>query len=115
MALVWHEVFDRGDRPPDLWWVPPAAQNCGKPLADGSRGFKDRGGICVAESAWPGGMDLVWLGAWERSGMAHGMAHVAQARDGWPADYNHTTADFRPGGRVAVANARLAAAKLCAP
>jgi hypothetical protein len=113
--LVWHQVLGRTDRPPDVWWVPPAAQTCGVPTATGARGFVATTGACVGGVSWRDGADLVWYGSWERTALAHELVHVAQARDGLPQDVDHHTAPFLPGGALAVANARLAAAGLCGP
>lgn len=111
--LVWRVVYGRTDRPPDVWWVPRTAQVCGTPRPDGTRGYLSRSGECVGGDAWTGGINLVWYGAWELTALAHELAHVVQAREGQPADHDHLTAAFQPGGVVALANARLAG--LCPP
>lgn len=122
VALVWTAVYGRADKPPDVWWVPPAAQTCGRTI-NGARGFPAPvmvdGALvqgCAGASAAGGVLvNLVWYGSWQLTGLAHELAHIAQTRDGLPSDMAHTSADFQPGGRVAVANARLAAANLCPP
>lgn len=114
-ALVWREVYGRTDRLPDIWWVPTAAQTCGTPRPDGTRGYRGTEGTCLGGDAWSGGIDLVWYGSWVQTGLAHELAHVVQAREGQPPDFDHKSAAFQPGGAVALANARLAAADLCPP
>jgi hypothetical protein len=122
VAMVWGGVFHRTDQAPDIWWVPPADQTCGR-VINGARGFPssvmDADGTMVpgcAGSAAAGkvAVELVWYGAWQLTGLAHEYVHIIQARDGLPPDFAHQTPDFAPGGRVALANARLAAAQLCA-
>lgn len=112
--LVWRQQYGRADRAPDIWWVPREAQNCGRPMPDGSRGFRDSAGVCVAESAWHDGISAAWLVSWAKSGVAHGFIHVAQARDGLPPDTDHRSPPFQPGGAMDKANAALAA-MTCAP
>jgi hypothetical protein len=111
--LVWRQAYGRTDRAPDLWWVPRAAQNCGVLQPDGTRGYIGVSGKCLAGDSWSEGVDLIWLGTWERTALAHELAHVIQSRDGQPPDHDHKTAAFGPGGAVELANARLTAAKLC--
>lgn len=119
VELVWHQVYGRADAPPDIWWVPAADQTCGRTV-NGARGFPSRVMVdgkmvpgCAGGSTLGDNINLVWYGRWELTGLAHEMAHVLQARNGLPGDYAHQSADFQAGGRVAVANARLAAAALC--
>lgn len=108
--LVWRGVYGRTDRPPDIWWVPRAAQNCGTPKPNGARGFRNAEGICVGGSSWRDGMNLVdYDGTWQATGLAHEAIHVAQARDGLPPDTAHQSAPFRSGGAMDRANASLAA------
>lgn len=120
VELVWHGAYGRTDRPPDVWWVPRADQTCGRTV-NGARGFPSAVMVdgklangCVGASSWPDGVNLVWFGAWELTGLAHEMAHVTQARDGLPPDWPHLTAPFQSGGAVQRANASLAAMR-CAP
>lgn len=112
MDLVWRGVYGRKDRAPDVWWVPVQMQTCGR-VFNGGRGFVAPNGVCSAGYSWHDGMDLVWLGDWEHTALAHEAAHVAQARDGLPPDFNHVTAPFQPGGAMDVANARLEALHRC--
>lgn len=115
MEIVWRRVLQRSDRPPDVWWVPRAAQNCGTPKADGARGFIGVDGVCLAGRSWRDGMDLVWFGAWDRTALAHEAIHVALARDTGDGDPGHLSPMFQPGGTESVANAVLGEAGLCAP
>lgn len=121
--LVWRVVLGRADRAPDVWWVPPANQTCGR-VVDGARGFpalvmgadgRMVAGCAGASAEGTALVNLVWYGAWERTGLAHEFVHVIDARDGRPPDMGHTGPPFAPGGVVERANARLAAARLCAP
>jgi hypothetical protein len=112
VVLVWHEVYGRNDRAPDIWWIPERALDCQE--AGHEKGVSSSVG-CIGGNSWSGGANLIWYGSWPRTNLAHELAHVAQARDGLPPDYAHISADFLPDGRVAVANARLAAANLCPP
>lgn len=120
LDLVWRGTYGRADRPPDVWWVPPADQTCGR-VVHGARGFPSPIMVdgkltngCVGASAAGDNINLVWFGAWELTGLAHELAHVAQAHDKQPHDWAHTTAPFQSGGAVQRANASLAAMR-CAP
>lgn len=120
--LVWRDVYGRTDRPPDVWWVPAAAQTCGR-VVNGARGFPApvmidgqlTNGCAGSSAAGAALVNLVWFGpTWAQTGLAHELEHVAQARDGLPPDWAHTSAPFQSGGAVARANASLAAMR-CAP
>lgn len=118
--LVWSVIYGRSEPPPDVWWVPPADQTCGRTV-NGARGFpapvmvdgKMKNG-CAGSSAAADSVNLVWFGEWELTGLAHEMAHVAQAHDGLPPDNEHKSAAFAPGGMVERANASLSRLE-CAP
>jgi hypothetical protein len=103
--VVWRDVYGRTDRPPDVWWVPPAAQDCQE--AGHERGMKSTAG-CIGGNSWSGGANLIWYGSWQRTNLAHEFAHVIQTRDGLPSDFEHASPAFQAGGAVAQANARLA-------
>jgi len=107
--LVWRDVYGRTDRPPDVWWVPPARLTCQEPGRE--KGLPTTASLtsgCMGGNAWAGGVDLIWYDDWIRTDLAHEFAHVVQARNGLPPDLEHASPAFQPGGRVAQANARLA-------
>lgn len=106
MKTIWYGYYHRTDRPPDVWWVPRAAQTCGVPRPDGARGFIGANGTCVEGQAWKDSVDLVWYGDWAL--LAHELAHSALTRDGHP-DPDHTSEMFRPGGAVSQATDGMAA------
>jgi hypothetical protein len=117
--LVWRATYGRSDPPPDIWWVPAAAQTCQEPgRAPGMPGYVMVDGKvqkgCIGSGSWSGGVSLIWYGSWTRTNLAHELAHVAQERDGMPPDWAHQTAPFASGGAVERANASLAAMR-CAP
>jgi hypothetical protein len=109
--LVWRDAYGRTDRPPEIWWVPPAAQDCQE--AGREKGMQSAVG-CIGGNSWAAGANLIWYGTWQRTNLAHELAHVAQARAGLPADLAHASPPFAPGGAVEQANARLAALA-CSP
>lgn len=114
--LAWRVSFGRTDHAPDIWWVPRAAQTCGRVFPGGARGFIGSGGQCVGGQSWIDGMDLVdFGGGWPATALCHESQHVADARDGRPPDFFHAGPGFQPGGTVERCNARLAAAGICGP
>lgn len=115
VGLVWQAQYGRTDVPPDIYWVPRSAQNCGKPMHSGARGFLTPDGACAGGYSWRDGVNLVdYDGTWEHTALAHEEAHVVLIRNGAP-DPDHHSPMFQPGGAVELANAALAAAHLCGP
>lgn len=114
--FVWHGQYGRTDRPPGVWWVPRAAQTCGRVYPNGARGFPSGAsptGCAGSSAAGTSLVNLVDYGqGWEGTGLAHEYLHVSQARDGLPPDVNHSPAFMAVVNRT---NAALAAAHLCGP
>lgn len=118
MDVVWRVQYGRTDPPPDVWWVPPAAQTCGR-VVNGARGFPLASSPtgCAGASSGRDSMDLVdFHGGWQATGLAHEGIHIALVRDGQDPDGRHLRPElWGPGGVLARAEAALAAAKLCGP
>lgn len=123
VRIVWNETYGRTDRPPDIWWVPPAAWDC-KGASSGKPGFSSPVYVkdhfengCVAGRSWVGGMDIMWAPpyTWYTTAFQHEAWHIVMTRNGEEPDWTHTSPGFQAGGAVEKATAALKAAHLCEP